>query len=93
MVGFVTGTLTVFFDVAYQSYLPALVDRDQLVDGNGKLEVSRTIAQTAGPAIGGGLIGVLTAPIAIVVDCRELCLLGVLRVPHPQAGTGARRPR
>jgi len=68
VVGFITGTLTVFFDVAYQSYLPALVDRDQLVDGNGKLEVSRTIAQTAGPAIGGGLIGVLTAPIAIVVD-------------------------
>jgi MFS family permease len=68
VVGFITGTLTVFFDVAYQSYLPALVDRDQLVDGNGKLEVSRTIAQTAGPAIGGGLIGILTAPIAIVVD-------------------------
>jgi MFS family permease len=68
VVGFVTGTLTVFFDVAYQSYLPSLVERDQLVDGNGKLEISRTAAQTAGPAIGGGLIGVLTAPIAILVD-------------------------
>ena len=33
VVGFVTGTLTVFFDVAYQSYLPSLVERDQLVDG------------------------------------------------------------
>ncbi|HYH93635.1 MAG TPA: MFS transporter, partial [Candidatus Saccharimonadales bacterium] len=39
-VGFIAGTLTVFFDVAYQSYLPSLVDRDQLVDGNGKLEIS-----------------------------------------------------
>jgi MFS family permease len=68
VVGFINGTLTVLFDVAYQSYLPSLVDRDQLVEGNGKLETSRTIAQTAGPAIGGGLIGVLTAPIAIVLD-------------------------
>ena len=42
VVGFVAGTVTVFFDVAYQSYLPSLVERDQLVDGNGKLEISRT---------------------------------------------------
>jgi MFS family permease len=68
IVAFVVGILTVFFDVAYQSYLPAVVERDQLVDGNGKLEVSRTIAQTAGPTIGGGLIGLVTAPLAILVD-------------------------
>ncbi len=68
IVGFINGTLTVFFDVAYMSYLPSLVERDQLVDGNGKLEVSRTIAQTAGPAISGGLIGILTAPIAVAID-------------------------
>jgi Bacterial protein of unknown function (DUF894). len=68
VVGFVVGTLTVFFDVAYQSYLPSLVDRDQLIDGNSKLEVMRTLAQTAGPALGGGLIGILTAPIAILAD-------------------------
>lgn len=67
-VGFVVGLLTVFFDVAYQSYLPSLVERDQLIDGNGKLEVSRTLAQTAGPAAGGGLIALVTAPIAILVD-------------------------
>ncbi len=68
LVGFVAGTLTVFFDVAYQSYLPSLVERDQLIDGNGKLEISRTLAQTAGPALGGGLIGVVTAPVAILAD-------------------------
>ena len=55
VVGFVVGTLTVFFDVAYQSYLPSLVERDQLVDGNGKLEASRTVAQSAGPATRGRL--------------------------------------
>jgi len=67
-VGFLAGTLTVFFDVSYQSYLPSLVDRDQLIEGNSKLEVTRTIAQTAGPALSGGLIGILTAPIAILID-------------------------
>ena len=47
VVGFVVGTFTVFFDVAYQSYLPSLVSRDQLVDGNSKLEVSRSAASLA----------------------------------------------
>jgi MFS family permease len=68
VVGFVAGTLTVFFDVAYMSYLPSLVDRDQLIEGNSKMEVTRTLAQTAGPALSGGLIGLLTAPIAILID-------------------------
>ena len=40
--------LTVFFDVSYQSYLPSLVERDRLVEGNSKLEISRSGAQLAG---------------------------------------------
>jgi MFS family permease len=67
-VGFLFGTLTVFFDVAYQSYLPSLVGRDQLVEGNSKLEISRSGAQLAGPSIAGPVIELLTAPIALVVD-------------------------
>ena len=74
VVGFVNGVLTVFFDVAYQSYLPSLVDRDQILEGNSKLEVSRTIAQTAGPTVGGALIGIISAPFAIVMD--SLSFLG-----------------
>ena len=68
VVGFINGTATVFFDVAYQSYLPALVERDQLVDGNSKLEVSRSGAQILGPGLAGVLIGWITAPVAILVD-------------------------
>ena len=77
VVGFVVGTLTVFFDVAYQSYLPSLVDREQLVDGNGKLEASRTVAQSAGPALGGGLIGLVTAPLAILADAVSFLVSGL----------------
>jgi len=66
--GFVTGTLTVFFDVSYQSYLPSLVEREQLVDGNAKLEVTRAMAQVAGPGLGGLLVRALTAPYAVLAD-------------------------
>jgi MFS family permease len=67
-VGFVVGVLTVFFDVAYQSYLPSLVGREHLVEGNSKLELSRSAAQIGGPGLGGLLIAAVTAPYAILVD-------------------------
>ena len=67
-VGFLVGVGTVFFDVAYQSYLPSLVNRAQLVDGNSKLEISRSAAALAGPGLAGVLIGALTAPYAILLD-------------------------
>jgi MFS family permease len=68
VVGFVNGCATVFFDVAYQSYLPSLVERDQIVEGNSKLESTRSAAQITGPGVAGVIIGALTAPIAIVLD-------------------------
>lgn len=67
-VALLTGVLTVFFDVAYQSYLPSLVGREHLVDGNGKLEASRAVAQIGGPSAGGLLVQWLTAPYALLVD-------------------------
>ncbi len=67
-VALVVGVSTVFFDVAYQSYLPQLIDRSLLVDGNAKLQASESVSQIAGPSLGGALIQVLTAPYAILVD-------------------------
>ena len=67
-VAFLTGVFTVFFDVAYQSYLPSLVDRDSIGEGNSKLEVSRSTAQLGGPGIGGVLVELITAPYAVLVD-------------------------
>ena len=67
-VAFGVGVGTVFFDVAYQSYLPALVRKEQLVEGNSKLEVSRSAAFVAGPGMAGGLVAALTAPYAILLD-------------------------
>lgn len=67
-VAFLVGTFTVFFDVAYQSYLPALVDRSDLVEGNSKLQTSASGVQIAGPGLAGLIIGAVSAPVAIVID-------------------------
>ncbi len=67
-VAFLVGTGTAVFNLAYVSFLPSVVRRDQLVEGNGKLEMSASTAQVVGPAAGGALVGFLTGPIAILVD-------------------------
>jgi len=88
VVGFLVGVFQVFFDVAYQSYLPSLVDRNQIIEGNSKFEISRSAAQISGPGLGGILVEVLTAPYAVLVDALSfvasgLFLLGI-RKPEPR---------
>jgi MFS family permease len=68
LVALVTGVLTVFFDVAYLSYLPHLVGRKHLVEGNAKLEAVRGVSQIAGPTVAGFAIQALTAPLAVAAD-------------------------
>ncbi|MEU4359330.1 MFS transporter [Streptomyces virginiae] len=67
-VALVTGVATVFFDVAHQSYLPHILPRDQLVAGNGALETVRSTAHVTGPGIGGGLVQLVGAQFAVIVD-------------------------
>jgi MFS family permease len=64
-VAFIIGLGTLFFDVAQFSYLPALVEESRLADGNAKLEGSRSFAQLAGPTVGGLLVQLLTAAVAV----------------------------
>jgi MFS family permease len=68
VVGFVNGVLTVFFDVADQSYLPEILEKDQLTEGNAKLQISMSSAQILGQPFAGGAVAVLTAPVAVLVD-------------------------
>jgi len=75
-VAFLTGVFTVFFDVAYQSYLPSLVDRELIREGNSKLEISRSTAQLAGPGLGGILVELVTAPYAVLVDAFSFLASG-----------------
>jgi len=77
VVTLVSGILTVFFDVAYQSYLPSLVGRDHLVEGNAKLTGSEQVAQVAGPSIAGGLVQAVGGAVAVAVDAASFLVSGV----------------
>ena len=68
VVAFGVGTATLLYDVAESALVPHMVPRGQLVEANARMEVSYTSAQTGGPAIAGVLVGLFTAPFAILVD-------------------------
>jgi MFS family permease len=99
-VGFINGCATVFFDVAYQSYLPSLVERDQIVEGNAKLQTSMSAAQITGPGIAGVIIGAVTAPFAIVLDSISFVASAVFMfairrrepAPEPRVDAAGKRP-
>lgn len=92
----VTGCLTVFFDVAYQSYLPSLVGRPRLVEGNAKLHGTQSAAEVAGPSLGGLLVQALTAPMTILLDAVSFlwsaALLTTIRHVEERPTRVGRRP-
>lgn len=96
VVGFLAGVLTVFFDVAYQAYLPALVERRRLVEGNSRLEASRSIAQVSSPGIAGVVIQLFSASVAIVLDAlsylASALFIGRIRQQEGRPDPSGRRP-
>jgi predicted MFS family arabinose efflux permease len=68
VVVFAVGTLQTFFDISYQAYLPHLVESDQLVEGNSRLETSRSAATMLGPTLAGFAVHLFGAPVAIFGD-------------------------
>jgi MFS family permease len=86
-VALIAGVGTVFFDVAYQSYLPALIPRADLIEGNTKLQVTSSVAQMAGPALGGVLIQLIGPARAVAADAASFLISVVsllwIRRPEP----------
>jgi len=84
-----TGVLTVLFEVAYQSYLPSLVDPDELFEGNRLLSISSSTAEILGPSLTGVLVQLITAPIAILLDAASFLVSGfsiwLIGKPEPAA--------
>jgi len=90
---FTAGVLTVFFDVAYQSYLPELVGIDHLVEGNAKLTATESAAHVAGPGIAGALISAVGAVTAVIADAVSyvvsfVCVV-LIRAPDTRAERAA----
>lgn len=84
---FVFGTMTVLFEVAYQSYLPSLVEPDRLVDANARLQATASVAQVGGPSLGGVLVDILSPPAALMADAISFSVsvtaLIAIREPEP----------
>ncbi|AVR00332.1 MFS transporter [Oceanobacillus iheyensis] len=72
------GALSLFHDSAYQSFVPQLVPRPLLTRANARLEQSAAVAETSGPAIGGGLVSLIGAPFALLFDALSYLFSGVL---------------
>jgi MFS family permease len=100
VVGFLVGCLEVFFDVAYMSYLPAVVERDQLQEGNAKMELSTSASAVIGPGLAGFLVEVFLAPFAMLFDALSyvgsVVLIWLIRRPEtfeaPARPEGEKRP-
>ena len=93
MVAYLSGTLSVFVVVAYQAYLPALVGREHLVDANGKMNASASLAQLAGPSAAGVLVQLFTAPMPVVVDALSFLgsVVGLSLIRRPEPALAPRR--
>jgi MFS family permease len=68
VVGFLVGTLSVFFNVSYSTLFVSLVSRERYLQAGSLLHGSRAFSYVAGPSVGGALVQALSAPAAIVVD-------------------------
>jgi predicted MFS family arabinose efflux permease len=81
------GILTVLFDVAYQSYLPSLVETEGLLEGNRLLSISGATAEILGPSLTGILVQLISAPFAVLLDAISFLISGfsvwAIRRPEP----------
>ncbi len=95
LVGFSLGTFELFFDVAYMSFVPSLVPREDLIQGNSMLQMSDSFAQVSGPGVGGALVQLLTAPFAILLDALSFLVsagsIALIRRPERQPERDRRR--
>jgi MFS family permease len=88
IIGLLVGVLTVLFDIAITSFLPSVVSREALVEGNSKMQQSSSFISIVGPGVAGALIGLVTAPMAILVDAcsflASVISLWLIRTPEPR---------
>ncbi|WP_327586911.1 MFS transporter [Nonomuraea sp. NBC_00507] len=94
----ISGALTVLFDTAYHAYVPTLVPSQSLVRANSRLQFSASLAQLAGPGLGGLLVQLLSAPVALAFDALSFLAsaLFLFRIRHreqPPVQCGSRRLR
>lgn len=97
----VAGCLTVLFEISYQAYLPSFIPMETLIEGNTKLQISRSLAQPAGSAVAAGLVALMNAALSVIGDALTflVSVIAVFRIEareapktgtKPSIGAGAR---
>jgi predicted MFS family arabinose efflux permease len=89
------GLVSVFFKAAFQAYIPQLLSKDELVDGNAKLQASAAFATVSGPGIGGAVAQVLGIATGVLLNAASFAVSAVcLIVTRPAVPDSASsRPR
>ena len=90
-IAFAHSCLTVIFELAYRSYLPLMLPADLLLAGNSRLQATDSVAQVAGPGLGGALVQLMRAPFALIADAGSF-LVSAASVLWIRAGEPAVRP-
>jgi MFS family permease len=90
-----TGAATSLFQIADHAYLPALIGKDRLIEGNSKLEATEAIAEMTGPGLGGLLVQAITAPVAILFDALSFLASAFLlsAIPREEVPTATESHR
>lgn len=95
IVGGGVGALTALFVITDRAYLPVLIGRPQLPEGNARLETTEAIAEIGGPASAGVLIDAIGAPLAMLLDAASYlwsaALLATIHAPEPARPTTTAR--
>ncbi|MBI4338571.1 MAG: MFS transporter [Chloroflexi bacterium] len=76
-VAFASGVLTIFFDVAYRSYLPSLVLKKDLVEANSKLSASESVVEVIAFSVGGWISQLLSAIALAAIDALSFLVSGI----------------
>jgi predicted MFS family arabinose efflux permease len=95
LISFATGTLTIFFDIAYLSFVPSLVRGDELLEANTKVNFSLSLAGVLGPGIAGVLVQLIAAPFAVALDALSFLVsaLFIGRIAYDEPPTPTRSQR
>ena len=83
IVAFISGTLAMIYVLASTSFLPSIVKREDLVEGNARLQLSTSTTNVAGPGAAGYLVDILGAPLAILVDSSFVLLIWSIPIEDP----------
>jgi MFS family permease len=80
----VLGAATVFFDISSGSFLPDVVDEEDLIAANGSFGIAENLAMTGGPALAGLLLRLLSAPLVLLADAASYVASAIFiwRIPR-----------